>query len=74
MRQFIAALLIAFLSTPAFADVATERDKTKKGAVIGGVAGAIGAGCVGEAAGGAGGVAGGLAGWGDADRGGAGGD
>jgi outer membrane protein OmpA-like peptidoglycan-associated protein len=41
MKQFIAALLIAFLATSAFADVATERDKTKKGAVIGGVAGAI---------------------------------
>jgi outer membrane protein OmpA-like peptidoglycan-associated protein len=41
MKQFIASLLIAFLATSAFADVATERDKTKKGAVIGGVAGAI---------------------------------
>lgn len=42
MRQFIAALLIAVLAVPAaFADVATERDKTRKGAVIGGVAGAI---------------------------------
>ena len=41
MKQFIAALLIALMSTAAFADVATERDKTKKGAVIGGVAGAI---------------------------------
>ena len=42
MKRFIAATLIALLATPvAFADVATERDKTKKGAVIGGVAGAI---------------------------------
>jgi len=41
MKQFTAALLIALLSTTAFADVATERDKTRKGAVIGGVAGAI---------------------------------
>jgi outer membrane protein OmpA-like peptidoglycan-associated protein len=41
MKRFIAATLIAFLSTTAFADVATERDKTKKGAIIGGVAGAI---------------------------------
>ena len=42
MKQFIAAVLIAMLSgATAFADVATERDKTKKGAVIGGIAGAI---------------------------------
>jgi len=42
MKQLIAALLIAVLVAPAtFADVATERDKTRKGAVIGGVAGAI---------------------------------
>ncbi|MBV8516599.1 MAG: OmpA family protein [Acidobacteria bacterium] len=42
MKQFIASILIALLAgTTAFADVATERDKTKKGAVIGGVAGAI---------------------------------
>lgn len=41
MKQFIAATLIALLATTAFADVATERDKTKKGAVIGGVAGVI---------------------------------
>jgi outer membrane protein OmpA-like peptidoglycan-associated protein len=41
MKRFTAATLIALLSTTAFADVATERDKTKKGAVIGGVAGAI---------------------------------
>lgn len=41
MKRFIAVLLIALMSTAAFADVATERDKTKKGAVIGGVAGAI---------------------------------
>src|SRR5687767_8213169 len=41
MKQFIASLLIAFMATAAFADVASERDKTKKGAVIGGVAGAI---------------------------------
>lgn len=42
MKQFTAALLIALLASPvAFADVASERDKTKKGAIIGGVAGAI---------------------------------
>ncbi|HYI10548.1 MAG TPA: OmpA family protein [Thermoanaerobaculia bacterium] len=42
MKQFIASLLIALMATTAFAaDVATTRDKTKKGAVIGGVAGAI---------------------------------
>ena len=41
MKKFLAAILIAFMSTAAFADVASERDKTKKGAVIGGVAGAI---------------------------------
>jgi outer membrane protein OmpA-like peptidoglycan-associated protein len=42
MKQITAALLIALLTTgTAFADVATERDKTRKGAVIGGVAGAI---------------------------------
>jgi outer membrane protein OmpA-like peptidoglycan-associated protein len=41
MKRFIAATLITLLSTTAFADVATERDKTKKGAIIGGVAGAI---------------------------------
>jgi outer membrane protein OmpA-like peptidoglycan-associated protein len=42
MKKLIAATLIALLAaTTGFADVATERDKTKKGAVIGGVAGAI---------------------------------
>lgn len=42
MKQFIATMLIALLAAPAFArDVATSRDKTAKGAVIGGVAGAI---------------------------------
>ena len=41
MKKFTAALLIAFMSTTAFADVATSRDKTVKGAAIGGVAGAI---------------------------------
>jgi len=41
MKRFIASMLIALMSTAAFADVASERDKTKKGAVIGGVAGAI---------------------------------
>jgi outer membrane protein OmpA-like peptidoglycan-associated protein len=34
-------MLIALMSTAAFADVATSRDKTRKGAAIGGVAGAI---------------------------------
>jgi outer membrane protein OmpA-like peptidoglycan-associated protein len=41
MKQFIASLLIALMATTAFADVASERDKTKKGAIIGGVTGAI---------------------------------
>ncbi len=43
MRKFIASILTFLLvATTAFAgEVATERDKTKKGAVIGGVAGAI---------------------------------
>lgn len=42
MKQLIATLLIALLASPvAFADVATSRDKTAKGAAIGGVAGAI---------------------------------
>ncbi len=41
MKKLIAIMLISFLSTAAFADVASERDKTRKGAVIGGVAGAI---------------------------------
>ena len=42
MKKLIATTLIAlFLVPAAFADVATERDKTKKGAAIGAVAGAI---------------------------------
>lgn len=41
MKKLIATMLIALLPTLAFADVASERDKTRKGAVIGGVAGAI---------------------------------
>jgi len=41
MRKFIAIMLVALMTSPAWADVATERDKTKKGAIIGGVAGAI---------------------------------
>lgn len=40
MKQFIAALLIAFLTTSAFAQTDAHA-KAKKGAVIGGVAGAI---------------------------------
>jgi outer membrane protein OmpA-like peptidoglycan-associated protein len=41
-KQFIASMLIAILaSTTAFADVASERDKTKKGAAIGAIGGAI---------------------------------
>ncbi|HKO55992.1 MAG TPA: OmpA family protein [Thermoanaerobaculia bacterium] len=41
-KQFIASMLIALLaSTTAFADVASERDKTKKGAAIGAIGGAI---------------------------------
>lgn len=42
MKKLIAMTLILMLTVPAaFADVASERDKTRKGAVIGGVAGAI---------------------------------
>ena len=41
MKKLIAAMLIALTSTAAFADVATERDKTKKGAIIGGVLGGV---------------------------------
>jgi outer membrane protein OmpA-like peptidoglycan-associated protein len=43
MKQFIASMLIALLAAPAAfaADRATSRDKTIKGAAIGGVAGAI---------------------------------
>ncbi len=41
MKKLTAIMLIALLPTLAFADVASERDKTRKGAVIGGVAGAI---------------------------------
>ena len=41
MKKLIASILIAFMSTAAFADVASEHDKTKKGAAIGAVAGAI---------------------------------
>ncbi len=49
MNKLFATLLIALLAvTPAFADVATERDKTRKGAVIGGVAGAIVGGVLGN--------------------------
>ena len=43
-NKLIATILIfamTLLSTAAYADVATERDKTKKGAAIGAVAGAI---------------------------------
>lgn len=49
MNKLFATLLIALLAvTPAFADTATERDKTRKGAVIGGVAGAIVGGVLGN--------------------------
>jgi outer membrane protein OmpA-like peptidoglycan-associated protein len=42
MKKYIATLLIALMATATYAaDPATTRDKTKKGAVIGGVAGAI---------------------------------
>jgi outer membrane protein OmpA-like peptidoglycan-associated protein len=41
MKKFIAAMLVAFMSTAAFADVASERDKTRKGAIIGGVLGGV---------------------------------
>jgi outer membrane protein OmpA-like peptidoglycan-associated protein len=49
MNKFFAAVLLVLLAvTPAFADVATSRDKTKKGAAIGGVAGAIVGGVLGN--------------------------
>lgn len=43
MKKYIASFLIAAMLAPAAmaADVASERDKTKKGAVIGGLAGAV---------------------------------
>jgi outer membrane protein OmpA-like peptidoglycan-associated protein len=42
MNKVIAyTLILALVATTGFADVASERDKTKKGAVIGGVAGAV---------------------------------
>lgn len=41
MKKLIATMLVALMSTAAFADVASERDKTRKGAAIGAVAGAI---------------------------------
>ena len=41
MKKLIASILVAFMSTAAFADTASERDKTRKGAAIGGIAGAI---------------------------------
>jgi outer membrane protein OmpA-like peptidoglycan-associated protein len=49
MNKFFAAVLIALLAvTPAFADTATSRDKTAKGAGIGAVAGAIVGGVLGN--------------------------
>jgi outer membrane protein OmpA-like peptidoglycan-associated protein len=49
MKKFLATMLIVLLAVPAaFADVASERDKTRKGAVIGGVAGAIVGGVLGN--------------------------
>jgi outer membrane protein OmpA-like peptidoglycan-associated protein len=49
MNKFFAALLIALLAvTPVLADTATSRDKTGKGAAIGGVAGAIVGGVLGN--------------------------
>lgn len=41
MKKFMAAMLVALMSTAAFADVASERDKTRKGAIIGGVLGGV---------------------------------
>ncbi|HUP61121.1 MAG TPA: OmpA family protein [Thermoanaerobaculia bacterium] len=41
MKKFVALILVTLMSMPAWADVATERDKTRKGAAIGAVAGAI---------------------------------
>ncbi len=49
MNKLFATILIALLAvTPAFADETTERDKTRKGAAIGGVAGAIVGGVLGN--------------------------
>ena len=49
MNKLFATLLIALLAvSPAFADTATSRDKTRKGAAIGGVAGAIVGGVLGN--------------------------
>ena len=49
MNKLFATILIALLAvTPVFADVASERDKTRKGAAIGGVAGAIVGGVLGN--------------------------
>ncbi|MBK5259732.1 MAG: OmpA family protein [Thermoanaerobaculia bacterium] len=49
MNKLFATILIGLLAvTPAFADEATERDKTRKGAAIGGVAGAIVGGVLGN--------------------------
>ena len=41
MKKFIATILVTLMSMPAWADVATERDKTRKGAIIGGVLGTV---------------------------------
>src|SRR5688572_10664154 len=49
MNKFFATILIALLAaTPVSADAASERDKTRKGAAIGGVAGAIVGGVLGN--------------------------
>lgn len=49
MTKFFATILVAVLATtPAFANVATSRDKTIKGVAIGGVAGAIVGGVLGN--------------------------
>lgn len=50
MKKFFAAVLVFAMSVPAsFAgDVATSRDKTRKGAIIGGLAGAVLGGVIGN--------------------------
>jgi outer membrane protein OmpA-like peptidoglycan-associated protein len=41
MKQFVASLLIALMATTAFAQVPNSHAKAKKGAIIGGITGAI---------------------------------
>lgn len=50
MKKFFAAVLVFAMAVPASfaADVATSRDKTRKGAIIGGLAGAVLGGVIGN--------------------------